>query len=84
MLYDRVGPYLAGSMPPDPSFTGDLCVSRILGNTVYSVLPLTTSGFSFVVDHHDAGVVDGDTLHVPMRNVFPFMNEVFDSGLKVV
>lgn len=71
-------------MPADPDFSGDLSVARIVGETVYSVLPLTAQGFRFVVDHHEAGVVDGDTLRVPMREIFPLMNDLFDEGLRVV
>ena len=70
-------------MPPDPA-SGDLCIHRVPGQTVYSVLPFTFKGLAFVCEHEDAGSVHGDLLMVPMRSIFPFMNEVFDEGLKVV
>lgn len=70
-------------MPPDP-LMGDLCVHRVPGETVYTVLPITIKGRSFMVEHVDVGSVHGDLLVVPMHSIFPFMNEVFDEGLKVV
>ena len=72
-----------GDMPPDP-LRGDLCIHRVAGDTVYSVLPMTQYGRAFVVSHHEAGTVHGDLLLVPQREIFPFMNEVFDAGVKVV
>lgn len=72
-----------GLLPPDP-LQADLCVHRVPGETVYSVLPFTVAGWAFLVDHESAGSAHGDLLLVPMRNIFPFMNEIFDEGLRVV
>ena len=70
-------------MPSDP-LAGDLAIHRVPGEGVYSVLPFTMKGYAFLIEHEAAGSVHGDLLLVPMREIFPFMNEVFDEGLKVV
>lgn len=73
----------AGCLPPDPC-DGDLCVHRVNGESVYSVLPMTMQGRSFVLDHCDAGSVHGDLLLVPRYNIVPLCDSMFDEGLKVV
>ena len=73
----------ARPLPPDPCL-GDLCVHRVDGESVYSVLPMTQAGRSFLFKHHDAGSAHGDLLLVPRYNIVSLCDAMFDSGLVVV
>ena len=73
----------AKPLPPDPC-EGDLCVHRVSGESVYSVLPMTMQGREFVFEHSDAGSAHGDLLMVPRYNIVSLCDAMFDEGLRVV
>lgn len=70
-------------LPPDP-LPGDLCVHRVIGEDVYSVLPMTNDGRAFCLEHVDSGYAAGDMLIVPAKRIVAFCDELFDRGLVVV
>lgn len=71
------------TLPPDPC-DGDVCLHRVPGESVYSVLPMTNPGRAFVLAHVDAGSVHGDLLLVPTYNIVPLFDALCDEGLRVV
>ena len=70
-------------MPADP-LPGDLCLHRVPGESVYSVLPMTNPGRAFCLKNVNFGYAAGDMLMVPRTAIVSFFDLLCDEGLRVV